>query len=68
MLVLSRRRSERIVIGKDVIITVVQIGDDKVRLGIDAPIEMAVHRQEVQDAIDRQRDAGGDDAGGSGTC
>lgn len=55
MLVLSRKVNEQIVLGGGtVIITVVGIRDDKVRIGIDAPIEMSVHRREVQDVIDRQ--------------
>lgn len=54
MLVLSRFRDESIIIGDDVVITVVDIRGDKVRLGIAAPIEISVHRQEVYDAIQRQ--------------
>jgi carbon storage regulator len=51
MLVLSRKKNESIVINNDVIITVVEIRGDKVRLGIVAPKEVPVHRQEVYDAI-----------------
>jgi len=54
MLVLSRHRDESIMIGDDVRITVVDIRGDKVRLGIDAPQEIPVHRQEVYDAIKRE--------------
>ncbi len=54
MLVLSRQRDESIVIGENVIITVVDIRGDKVRLGIDAPSEVPVHRREVYDAIQRE--------------
>ena len=54
MLVLSRHRYESIMIGDDVTITVVDIRGDKVRLGIDAPQEIPVHRQEVYDAIKRE--------------
>lgn len=53
MLVLSRHRDERIVINGNITITVVEIRGDKVRLGIDAPKEIPVHRQEVADAIAR---------------
>lgn len=53
MLVLSRRKDERIIIGDDVEIMVVEIRGDKVRLGINAPKEMPVHRREVYDAIKR---------------
>lgn len=54
MLVLSRHCDERIVIGDDIVITVVEIRGDKVRLGIEAPIQVPIHRQEVYDAIKRQ--------------
>lgn len=54
MLVLSRKAGERIVIGDNVVITVVQIRGDKVRLGIDAPTDVPVHRQEVADALKRK--------------
>ena len=58
MLVLSRKKNERIVIGKDVSVSVVEIRGDKVRLGVDAPKEVPVHRQEVADAIAREIAAG----------
>ena len=54
MLVLSRHRDESIMIGDDVIITVVDIRGDKVRLGIQAPQDIPVHRQEVYEAIQRE--------------
>ena len=54
MLVLSRQRDESIMIGDDVQITIVDIRGDKVRLGIVAPAEVAVHRKEVYDAIQRE--------------
>lgn len=53
MLVLSRRRDEKIVINHNIVITVVEIRGDKVRLGIEAPSDVAVHRQEVFEAIRR---------------
>lgn len=53
MLVLSRKRDERIVIGDNIVITVVEVRGDKVRLGIEAPNDVPVHRQEVLDAIRR---------------
>ena len=56
MLVLSRHRDESIMIGDDVKITVVDIRGDKVRLGIDAPHEIPVHRQEVYEAIRRENE------------
>ena len=51
MLVLSRTKNESIVINDDITVTVVEIRGDKVRLGIVAPKEIPVHRQEVHDAI-----------------
>jgi carbon storage regulator len=51
MLVLSRKKNESIVINNDIIVTVVEIRGDKVRLGIVAPKEVPVHRQEVYEAI-----------------
>ncbi|MFZ5829792.1 MAG: carbon storage regulator CsrA [Planctomycetota bacterium] len=54
MLVLSRQRDESIIIGDNVIVTVVDIRGDKVRLGIEAPGEIPVHRQEVYEAIQRE--------------
>ena len=54
MLVLSRKKNESIVINNDITITVVEIRGDKVRLGIVAPKEVPVHRQEVYEAIQRE--------------
>ena len=54
MLVLSRQRDESIIIGDNVQVTIVDIRGDKVRLGIEAPAEIAVHRKEVFDAIQRE--------------
>lgn len=51
MLVLSRKRNESIIINDDIIITVVEIRGDKVRIEVDAPQHIPVHRQEVYDAI-----------------
>ena len=47
MLVLSRQRDESIMIGDNIVITIVDIRGDKVRLGINAPSEVPVHRQEI---------------------
>lgn len=52
MLVLSRREAESIIIGGDIVVTVVSIRGDQVRIGIDAPRSIAVHRQEVALAIE----------------
>lgn len=61
MLVLSRMRDESIVIGDSIVITVVDIRGDKVRLGINAPTEIPVHRQEVYEAINRGETRKGND-------
>jgi carbon storage regulator len=56
MLVLSRQRDETIMIGDDIEITVVDIRGDKVRLGINAPSRVAVHRKEVYEAIRKENE------------
>ena len=57
MLVLSRKKNESIIINDDITITVVEIRGDKVRLGVEAPKEVPVHRREVYDAIKRNEAA-----------
>ena len=54
MLVLSRQKDQTIMIGDNIEITVVDIRGDKVRLGINAPTKIPVHRKEVYDAIQRE--------------
>ena len=56
MLVLSRKKNESIVINNDITIVVVEIRGDKVRLGVEAPKEVPVHRREVYDAIKRNEE------------
>jgi len=51
MLVLSRKRNESIVIDGSIVVTVVEIRGDKVRLGIEAPREVSIHREEIFSAI-----------------
>ena len=63
MLVLSRKKNESIIINDDIMIVVVEIRGDKVRLGIEAPEEVPVHRREVFDAIRRNKTAGDKPAG-----
>ncbi len=69
MLVLSRKKNESIVINDDITIVVVEIRGDKVRLGVEAPKEVPVHRREVYDAIQRssQQPAGGTTSGSDAT-
>lgn len=57
MLVLSRHRDESIMIGDDVVVTIVDIRGDKVRLGINAPQDIPVHRREVYEAIKRENES-----------
>jgi len=54
MLVLSRQRDESIIIGDNIVVTVVDVRGDKVRLGIEAPREVSVHRREIYEAIQRE--------------
>ena len=63
MLVLSRKKNESIVINNDITIVVVEIRGDKVRLGVEAPKEVPVHRREVYDAIRRNELTIGDKVG-----
>jgi carbon storage regulator len=51
VLVLSRKVGESIVIGRDVVVTVLDVRGEVIRLGIDAPKDVVVHRSEVVDAI-----------------
>lgn len=51
MLVLTRRQGESIVVGQNIVITVVEIKGGQVRIGISAPREVQVHRQEIFDQV-----------------
>ena len=53
MLVLSRQSDETIVIGDNIRVTIVEVRGDKVRIGIEGPRDVTVHRQEIYDAIRR---------------
>tara|TARA_B100000683_G_scaffold220470_1_gene217372 strand:- start:334 stop:591 length:258 start_codon:yes stop_codon:yes gene_type:complete len=57
MLILSRKSGERVIIGDEVIVTVLCVKDNEVRLGVDAPREITVHREEIYQRIQRQNDA-----------
>ncbi len=61
MLVLSRQKDESIMIGDDVQITIVDVRGDKVRLGIEAPKSIPVHRKEVYEAIKKKKKAAEDE-------
>ena len=60
MLVLSRRKNESVIINDNIVVTVVEVRGEKVRLGIDADKDIPVHRQEVWDAIQREKKAKGE--------
>jgi carbon storage regulator len=60
MLVLSRRQSESIVIGDDIVVTVVKIRGNQVHLAFDAPRDTPIHRREVYDVIAREQLANAD--------
>ncbi len=51
MLVFTRKKNEQVVIDENIVITVVEISGERIRLGIEAPREVPVHRREVYDAI-----------------
>jgi carbon storage regulator len=55
MLVLSRKKEETIIINDNIKITIVDIRGDKIRVGIDAPRDVAIHREEVAQAIDAKK-------------
>lgn len=60
MLVLSRKKNESIIINDNITIVVVEIRADKVRLGIEYPLEYTVHRNEVYEAMRRSQASTGD--------
>ena len=49
MLVLSRKESEKVLLGDDIVLTIVRLSGDRVRLGIEAPSEMLILRQELDE-------------------
>ena len=57
MLVLSRKKNESIIIDENIVVTIVEIRGGKVRLGIEAPRDVTVHRREVYDAIKKSERA-----------
>jgi carbon storage regulator len=57
MLVLSRKAGQSIIIGSDIVVTVLDVKGDQVRLGINAPRTLTVHRQEVQELIKAENTA-----------
>jgi carbon storage regulator len=64
MLILTRRVGETLMVGDDVTVTVLGVKGNQVRIGVNAPKDVAVHREEIYDRI-RKENAGGADAGGN---
>ena len=59
MLVLTRKLNERILIGDDIVVSVQGVKGDKVLIGIEAPSDVSIHRQEVRARLNRQKKEGG---------
>jgi carbon storage regulator len=57
MLVLSRKLGERIAIGTNIVVTVLEVRGNVVKLGCQAPLDVPIHREEISRRIDEQHDA-----------
>lgn len=65
MLILTRRVGETLMVGDDVTVTVLGVKGNQVRIGVNAPKEVAVHREEIYERIKRERAAANDDSNGN---
>jgi carbon storage regulator len=65
MLILTRRAGETVMIGNDVTITVLGVKGNQVRIGINAPKDVAVHREEIYERIQSEKASGGADESSS---
>jgi carbon storage regulator len=65
MLILTRRVGETLMIGDEVTVTVLGVKGNQVRLGVNAPRTVAVHREEIYERIRREQDGGGTPPGGN---
>jgi carbon storage regulator len=62
MLILSRKVNEKVMIGDDISISIIEVRGDQVRIGVDAPRTVKVYRQEVYDAIKAENKAASESA------
>ncbi len=67
MLILTRRVGETVMIGGEVTVTVLGVKGNQVRLGINAPKDVAVHREEIFERIKAEQDGGSSSAGTNGS-
>lgn len=58
MLVLSRYKDQSIYIGDDIVVTIVDVRGDRIRLGVEAPANVPVHRQEIYEQIQHEKESG----------
>jgi carbon storage regulator len=65
MLILTRRVGETLMVGDEVTVTVLGVKGNQVRLGVNAPKDVAVHREEIYERIKREQDDGGESSAGS---